>query len=86
MVSSTTTQTVNVNVSRNTMKILAVPKDNGYNNVFLKLCNIHVDQIHSELSESCSQLSFSESEIEKAIDKLHNGKSPDEYGIAAKHF
>ena len=33
---------------------LAVSKDNGYDNVFLKLCNIRVDQIHSELSESCS--------------------------------
>ena len=44
---------------------LAVPKDDGYDNVFLKLCNIRVDQIHGELSESCSQLSFSESEIEK---------------------
>ena len=65
---------------------LAVPKDNGYDNLFLKLCNIRVDQIHSELSESCSQLSFNESEIEKAIDKLYNGKSPDEYGIAAEHF
>lgn len=65
---------------------LAVPKDNDYDNVLLKLSNIRVDHIQNELSESCSQLSFCESEIEKAIDKLHNRKSPDEYGIAAEHF
>lgn len=65
---------------------LAVPKDNDYDNVFLKLCNARVNQIQSELSDNCSQQLFSETEIAKAIDKLHNGKSQDEYGIAAEHF
>ena len=64
---------------------LAVPKDNDYENVFLKLYNIRCDKIQSELSNSCKELSFSESDIEKSIDKLHNGKSPDEYGISAEY-
>ena len=59
---------------------LAVPKDNDYDNVFLKLCNIRCDKIQSELSNSCKELSFSETDIEKFIDKLQNGKSPDGYG------
>ena len=66
---------------------LAVPKDNDYDYVvFLKLCNIRCDKIQSELSNSCKELSFSESDIEKSIDKLHSGKSPDEYGMSAEHF
>ena len=64
----------------------AVPKDNDYDNAFLKLCIIRCDKAYSELSESSDKLSFSELGIEKVIDKLHNGKSPDEYGISAEHF
>ena len=52
---------------------LAVPKDNDYDNVFLKLRNIRCDKIQSELSNSGKELSFSESDIERSIDKLHYG-------------
>ena len=65
---------------------LAFPKDNDYDNAFLKLCNIRCDKAYCELSDSSDKLSFSEPDIEKVIDKLHNGKSPDEYGISAEHF
>ena len=65
---------------------LAVPKDNDYDNAFLKLCNIRCDKAYCELSDSSDILSFSEPDIEKVIDKLHNGKSPNEYGISAEHF
>ena len=65
---------------------LAVSKDNDYDNIFLKLCNVRCDKIQSELSNSCKELSFSESDTEKPIDKLHNGKFPDEYGISAEYF
>ena len=65
---------------------LAVPKDNDYDNAFLKLCNIRGEKTLHELSNSSEKLTFSESDIEKVIDKLHNGKSPDEYGISAEHF
>ena len=34
----------------------------------------------------CDNLSFGEVDIEKVINKLRNGKSPDEYGISAEHF
>ena len=65
---------------------LAVPKDNGYDNVFMKLCNLRCEQNRACLSDSSDNLSFSEVDIEKVINKLHNGKSPDEYGISAEHF
>ena len=73
---------------------LAVPKDNDYDNVFLKLCNIRGEKlsmsyqtlIFAYLYLSNEKLTFRESDIEKVIDKLHNGKSPDEYGISAEHF
>ena len=65
---------------------LAVPKDNGYDNVFMELCNLRCEQNRACLSDSSDNLSFSEVDIEKVINKLHNGKSPDEYGISAEHF
>ena len=65
---------------------LEVQKDNNYDNAFLKLCNIRYDKAYTELSDSNDKLSFSEPDIEKCINKLHNGKSPDEYGISAEHF
>ena len=39
---------------------LAVPNDNDYDNVFLRLCNIRCDKIQSELSNWCEELSFIE--------------------------
>ena len=65
---------------------LAVPKDNGYDNVFMKLCNLRCEQNRACLSDSSDNLSFGEVDIEKVINKLHNGKSPDEYGISAELF
>ena len=52
----------------------------------MKLCNLRCDQNRSGLSDLSDKLFFSEVEIEKVINKLHNGKSPDEYGISAEHF
>ena len=52
----------------------------------MKLCNLRCDQNRSGLSDSSDKLSFSEFEIEKVINKLHNGKSRDEYGISVEHF
>ena len=52
----------------------------------MKLCNLRCDQNRSDLSDLSDKLSFSEVEIEKVINELQNGKSPDEYGIFAEHF
>ena len=65
---------------------LAVPKDKGYDNIFIKRRILRCDQNRSDLSDFSDKLSFSEVGIGNGINKLHNGKSPDKYGISAEHF
>ncbi|MCW4346819.1 MAG: reverse transcriptase family protein [Candidatus Thiodiazotropha endolucinida] len=65
---------------------LATPKDNDYDDVYLKLCNIRCDNIHEQCLNSGEMLTFSEADVEKAMNQLNNGKSADEYGLSAEHF
>ena len=66
---------------------LAMPKDRNYDNVFLELCNVRCDELESDLSSQTEEcLQFSDQYVEKAIDKMNTGKSPDEYGLTAEHF
>ena len=63
---------------------LALPKDQNYDNVFLELCNLRCEETETKCrEESETEVCISEAEVGSAIDKLNNGKSLDEYGLAS---
>ncbi|CAC5395133.1 unnamed protein product [Mytilus coruscus] len=65
---------------------LALPKDKGYDQDFLDLCNVR----HKIIQQLCEQenitTEFSTQNISDAIKQLHSGKATDELGLAAEHF
>ena len=66
---------------------LAMPKDKNYDSVFLELCNVRCRERENDFSEQTEDsLTFSNKNVEEAIDKLNSGKSPDEYGLTAEHL
>ena len=66
---------------------LAMPKDKNYDSVFLELCNVRCRETENDFSEQTEDsLTFSNKNVEEAIDKLNSGKSPDEYGLTAEHL
>ena len=72
-----------VNRLIDTIESCSPPNDSGQDkiNQNIRTCMLNIETL-DELSNSSEKLTFSESDIEKVIDKLHNGKSPDEYGIS----
>lgn len=66
---------------------LSVPKENEYDDAYLNLCSVRQNVIEQYLrEENLSEIMFTVSEVEISIQKLNNGKSPDEYGLCAEHF
>ena len=66
---------------------LAMPKDKNYDSVFLELCNVRCGEIENDfLTQTEESISFTNRNVEDAIDKLNSGKAPDEYGLSAEHL
>ena len=65
---------------------LATPKDNNYDNIYHKLCNIRCDNIEDKCLNSGESLLFHEEDVENAINHLNSGKAADEYGLSSEHL
>ena len=66
-----------------------MPKDKNYmyDSVFLELCNVRCRETENDFCKQTEDsLTFSNKNVEEAIDKLSSGKSPDEYGLSAEHL
>jgi hypothetical protein len=67
--------------------VLSIPKDKGYDNGYLELCNIRQKLITQIYSEDSSPIDpFKEEDVSKAVKQLNAGKAADEYGIVAEHL
>ena len=66
---------------------LSIPKDKGYDNGYLELCNIRQKLIAQIYSEDSSPIEpFKEEDVSKAVKQLNTGNAADEYGIVAEHL
>ena len=65
---------------------LATHKDNNYDNIYHKLCNIRCDNIQDKCLKSGESLLFQEEDVKKVINQLNNGKAADEYGLSYEHL
>ena len=64
-----------------------MPKDKNCDSVFFELCNIRYNEAECDFrSQTDDLITFSNEDIENAIDKVNTGKSSDEYGLCAEHF
>ena len=66
---------------------LPVPKESEYDDAYLNLSSVRQNVIRQYLiEEHLNEIMFTVPEVETSIRKLNSGKSPDEYGLCAKHF
>jgi hypothetical protein len=66
---------------------LSIPKEKGYDNGYLELCNIRQKLITQIYSEDSSPIEpFKEEDVSKAVKQLNAGKAADEYDIVAEHL
>ena len=56
-----------------------MPKDKNHDSVFLELCNVRCREIENDFLTEDS-ISFTNRNVEDAIDKLNSGKAPDAIG------
>ena len=66
---------------------LSMPKKSEYDNSYLDLCQTRQNLIEKFYKENpVTSDPYTETEIQKSIETLNVGKSPDEYGLTAEHL
>ncbi|VDI23993.1 Hypothetical predicted protein [Mytilus galloprovincialis] len=64
-----------------------MPKNSEYDNSYLDLCQTRQNLIEKFYKENpVTSDPYTETEIQKSIETLNVGKSPDEYGLTAEHL